>query len=215
MSKKTYKQFTEEQREINEILSFAARKKAARRMIQMAKKSSHKFLMKIKKIKPMAMADGIRLGAKKVLNFIKQKLVGKAKDLKDLGVSQKMRLEKLAKARAKRMGPAKLKIMAKKFAKGIIKKHREAAIKMKQKKGEGAIDKVHSDAKKAGVDPKTIAKSKDKHMDKIDKHADKHIEKGAETGKDKEPEQDLSKKDDDKKSGFKGFFKKHFGKKDK
>ena len=215
MSKKTYKQFTEEQREINEILSFAARKKAARRMIQMAKKSSHKFLMKIKKIKPMAMADGIRLGAKKVLNFIKQKIVGKSKDIKDLGVSQKIRLEKLAKQKQKIMGPAKLKIMAKKFAKGIIKKHREAAIKMKQKKGEGAIDKVHSDAKKAGVDPKTIAKSKDKHMDKIDKHADKHIEKGAETGKDKEPEQDLSKKDDDKKSGFKGFLKKHFGKKDK
>jgi len=215
MSKKTYKQFTEEQREINEILSFAARKKAARRMIQMAKKSSHKFLMKIKKVKPMAMADGIRLGAKKVLNFIKQKIVGKSKDMKDLGVPQKMRLEKLAKQKQKIMGPAKLKMMAKKFAKGIIKKHREASIKMKQKKGEGAIDKVHSDAKKAGVDPKTIAKSKDKHMDKIDKHADKHIEKGAETGKDKEPEQDLSKKDDDKKSGFKGFFKKHFGKKDK
>ena len=221
MSKKTYKQFTEEQGEIYEILGFAARKAAGRRMKIMAKKSSHKFKMKLKKMKPMPMADGIRLGAKKVLNFIKQKLVGKAKDLKDLGVSQKMRLEKLAKARAKRMGPAKLKIMAKKFAKAIIKKHKEAQIASKQKGAEVAIDKVHSDAKKAGVDPKTIAKSKSKHMDKIDKHADAHAKKGgesetdAETGKGKEPEQDLSKKDDDKKSGFKGFFKKHFGKKDK
>ena len=219
MSKKTYKQFTEEQGEIYEILGFAARKAAGRRMKIMAKKSSHKFKMKLKKMKPMPMADGIRLGAKKVLNFIKQKLVGKAKDLKDLGVSQKMRLEKLAKDRAKRMGPAKLKIMAKKFAKGIIKKHKEAQIKSHQKGAEDAVDKVHSNAKKAGVDPKTVAKSKSKHMDKIDKHADKHIEKGSETGKGKEPEQDLSKKDDkksdDKKSGFKGFFKKHFGKKDK
>ena len=225
MSKRTYKQFTEEQGEINEIMSFADRKKAARRMIQMAKKSSHKFLMKIKKQKIMPMADGIRLGAKKVLAFIKQKIVGKNKDMKELGISQKMRLEKQAKQKQKMMGPAKLKMMAKKFAKGIIKKHREAAIKMKQKKGEDAIDKVHSAAKKAGVDPKTIEKSKDHHSDKLAKHADKHIEKGsesetdAETGKGKEPEQDLSKKDDeksdDKKSGFKGFFKKHFGKKDK
>ena len=221
MSKKTYKQFTEEQSEIYEILGFAARKAAGRRMKIMAKKSSHKFKMKLKKMKPMPMADGIRLGAKKVLNFIKQKLVGKAKDLKDLGVSQKMRLEKLAKDRAKRMGPAKLKIMAKKFAKAIIKKHKEAQIKSHQKGAEDAVDKVHSNAKKAGVDPKTVAKSKSKHMDKIDKHADAHAKKGgesetdAETGKGKEPEQDLSKKDDDKKSGFKGFFKKHFGKKDK
>ena len=40
-----------------------------------------------------------------------------------------------------------------------------------------------------------------------------------ETGKGKEPEQDLSKKDDEKsdgkKKGFKGFMKKMFGKKDK
>ena len=223
MSKKTYKQFTEEQSEIYEILGFAARKAAGRRMKILAKKSSHKFKMKLKKMKPMPMADGIRLGAKKVLNFIKQKLVGKAKDIKDLGVSQKMRLEKLAKDRAKRMGPAKLKMMAKKFAKGIIKKHKEAQIKSHQKGAEDAVDKVHSDAKKAGVDPKTVAKSKSKHMDKIDKHADakkdSESETDAETGKGKEPEQDLSKKDDEKsdgkKKGFKGFMKKMFGKKDK
>ena len=49
MSKKTYKQFTEEQGEIYEILGFAARKAAGRRMKILAKKSSHKFKMKLKK----------------------------------------------------------------------------------------------------------------------------------------------------------------------
>ena len=48
MSKKTYKQFVEEQSEIYEILGFAQRKKAARRMILMMKKSSTKFKRKIK-----------------------------------------------------------------------------------------------------------------------------------------------------------------------
>ena len=224
MSKKTYKQFVEEQSEIYEILGFAQRKKAARRMILMMKKSSTKFKRKIKAMKTqMLRPDAERLGLKAVVKFVKQKIVGKAKDLKDLGVSQKMRIEKLAKKKMSQMG-SKVKMMAKRFAKGIMKKHRERAISMKKKGAEDAITKVHSDAKKAGVAPKVIAKAKDHHMDKIAKHADAHVKGGeseadAESGKDKEPEQDLSKKDDeksdDKKSGFKGFFKKHFGKKDK
>ena len=91
---KTYKRFSEEQDELTEFLGFAARKQAGRRMKLLAKKASHKFKMKLKKMKAMPMKDGERLGAKALLNMVKQKLVGKAKDLKDLGVSQKMRIEK-------------------------------------------------------------------------------------------------------------------------
>ena len=202
---KTYKQFTEEQSELGEILGFAARKQAGRRMKLLAKKASHKFKMKLKKMKAMPMKDGERLGAKADVNMVKQKLVGKAKDMKDLGISQKMRIEKMAKKKMQMMGAAKIKMLTKKFAKGIIKKHREASIKMKQKGAEDSVHQAHSDAKKAGVDPKVIAKSKEKHLDKIDKHADDHVEKG---------DKDV-KKSDDKKSGFKGFMKKMFGKKDK
>ena len=98
MSKKTYKQFIEEQNEIYEILGFAARKKKARAMIIMMKKSSTKFKRKLKAMKTnMLRPDAERLGLKAVVNFVKQKIVGKGKDLKDMGVSAKMRVEKLAK----------------------------------------------------------------------------------------------------------------------
>ena len=98
-------------------------------------------------------------------------------------------------------------------------------IASKEKAAQGEIDKIAQDAKKAGVPPKEVAAHVDKHKDIISKQADDHAEKGsesetdAETGKGKEPEQDLSKKDDEKsdgkKKGFKGFMKKMFGKKDK
>ena len=237
MSKKTYKQFIEEQNEIYEILGFAARKKKARAMIIMMKKSAFKFKRKLKAMKTtMLRPDAERLGLKAVVNFVKQKIVGKGKDLKDMGVSAKMRVEKLAKKKMSQMG-AKVKMMAKRFAKGIMIKHKERAIAMKKKGAEDAVNKVHKDAKAAGVDPKVAAKAKEKHMDKIDKTADTHAKGGEseadlETGTDKKPEQDLAKGDDDKKSddkktddddkkddgkkkGFKGFMKKMFGKKDK
>ena len=153
-----------------------------------------------------------------------QKIVGKGKDLKDLAVAQKARLEDLTTKKMKAMG-ARVTAMTKRFAKGVIKAHKERMVQSKEKEAHGEIEKVAKVAKKAGVPHKEIEKHIDKHKAIVSKHADKHAEKGsesetdAETGKGKEPEQDLSKKDDkksdDKKSGFKGFVKKMFGKKDK
>ena len=227
MSKKTYKQFTEEQSdcvELDESISLTLRKAKGRMMKKINKLSKTKFIKKLNAAKPLTMVKALPKAAKKVRKFIMQKLVGKGKDLKDLAIAQKARLEDLTTKKMKTMG-ARVAAMTKRFAKGVIKAHKDRQIAHKEKDAHGEIEKVAKVAKKAGVPHKEIEKHVDKHKAIVSKHADKHAEKGsesetdAETGKGKKPDHDVSKKDDeksdDKKSGFKGFMKKMFGKKDK
>ena len=223
MSKKTYNQFVEEQAdnvELDEAISLTQRKAKGRMMKKINRLSKTKFIKKLNAGKPLTLVKAMPKAAKKVRKFIMQKIVGKGKALKDLAVAQKARLEDLTTKKMKTMG-ARVAAMTKRFAKGVIKKHKERMVKGKESSAHGEVEKIAQDAKKAGVPHKDVTAHVDKHKAIISKHADKHIKKGSESetdveaGKGKEPEQDLSKKDDDKKSGFKGFFKKHFGKKDK
>jgi hypothetical protein len=60
-----------------------------------------------------------------------QKIAGKGKDMSNLGIAQKMRLEKQA---DQKMKGGKFKALQKKFMKKIIKKHKETMIAAKEKK---------------------------------------------------------------------------------
>ena len=221
MSKKTYKQFVEEQADnvefdvMDESISMALRKAKERLMKKIGKLSKTKFMKKINASKPMTLIKALPKAAKKVRKFIMQKIVGKGKDLKDLAVAQKARLEDLTTKKMKAMGP-RIHAMTKRFAKGVIKKHKERMIASHEKKAKGEVDAIAKDAKKSGVPPKEVEKHVDKHKAVISKKADQHAAKpvtfdkkpakgdesevDVELGKDKgkKPEFDLSKKDKDK-----------------
>ena len=221
MSKKTYKQFVEEQSDnvefdvMDESISMALRKAKGRMMKKINALSKTKFMKKLNASKPMTMIKSMPKAAKLVRKTIMQKIIGKAKDLKDLAVAQKARLEDLTTKKMKAMGP-RIEAMKKRFAKGIIKKHKERMIASHEKKAKDGVDKIAQDAKKAGVPPKEVAAHADKHKADISKKADQHAAKpvtfdkkpakgdesevDVELGKDKgkKPEFDLSKKDKDK-----------------
>ena len=59
-----------------------------------------------------------------VRNWIKQKLVGKSKNLADISIGQKVALDKKVDQKVKMMG-AKVKAMVKKQTRAQIKKHRD------------------------------------------------------------------------------------------
>ena len=76
-------------------------------------------------------ADAMKKAAKAVRKFVMQKIAGKGKDMSNLGIAQKMRLEKQA---DQKMKGGKFKALQKKFMKKIIKKHKETMIAAKEKK---------------------------------------------------------------------------------
>ena len=75
----------------------------------------------------------MKKGMKKARQFVMQRLAGKGKDLADLSVAQKEKLEKRADQAAKKMG-GKYKALAKKFAKVLKKAHAKRAAELKAKK---------------------------------------------------------------------------------
>ena len=107
MSKKSYNQFIEEQVnivELDEAISIAQRKAKGRQMKKINRLSSTKFKKKLNAGKPLTLVKAMPKAAKKVRKFIMQKIVGKAKDLKDLAVAQKARLDDLTTKKMKTMG---------------------------------------------------------------------------------------------------------------
>lgn len=207
MTKKTFKKFIEEQSdyvELDEGISLTLRKAKGRMMKKINKLSKTKFIKKINASKPLTLVKALPKAAKKVRKFIMQKIVGKGKDLKDLAVAQKSRLEDLTTKKMKAMG-SRVHAMTKRFAKEVIKKHKERQTASKEKDAHAQVDKAAKDAKKAGVPHKDVKAHVDKHKKIISTHADKHADKPT------DPETD---KGDNKKT-FKGFMKKMFGKKDK
>ena len=129
--KKTYRELTSE---INEALGISARKALGRRLKMTNKKASTKFKKARNKLKPLMKADAMKKAAKAVRKFVMQKIAGKGKDMSDLGIAQKMRLEKQA---DKKMKGGKFKALQKKLMKKIMKKHKDGMLAAKEKKASG------------------------------------------------------------------------------
>ena len=127
---KTYNEFL---LEIDEVLSFSARRAVGRRMKMMSKKASTKMKKKRNKMKALPQDKAHQKAQKAVRNLIKQKTVGKGKDLKAMSIGQKASLEKKVDKRMKAMG-GKVHALVGRFQKKIIKKHRSAAAAARSKK---------------------------------------------------------------------------------
>ena len=129
---KTFEEFRDEIDQISE-LDLGIRKAMARRLKILAKKASTKFKKEKNKLKALTQDMALKKGMKKARQVVMQKLAGKGKDLADLSVAQKEKLEKRADQAAKKMG-GKYKALAKKFAKVIKKAHSKRAAELKAKK---------------------------------------------------------------------------------
>ena len=127
---KTYKELLDE---IDEVLSLSARKAVGRRMAIMSKKSSTKMKKKLNKMKAMSQGKAKEKAQKAVRNLIKQKTVGKSKDLKTMSIGQKVALDKKVDKKMKSMG-GKVQSLVTKFSKKIVKKHRADAAAARAKK---------------------------------------------------------------------------------
>ena len=127
---KTYKDLTGE---IDEVLGFAARKAVGRRMKMMAKKSSTKMKNARNKMKALSIGNAKKKAQKAVRNLIKQKTVGKSKDLKTMSIGQRVALDKKVDKKMKSMG-GKVHSLVNKFSKKIVKQHRAAAAAARAKK---------------------------------------------------------------------------------
>ena len=125
---KRYKDFVKEHN-IDEILGFGARKIMARRLKLMAKKASTK-MAKLRNARKSMPTNVDAKAHKKVRAGVMQRMIGKAKNIKDLTIGQKMQLQKKVDVKMKTMA-AKVKMLVKKGKKEIIKKHREKAKAMR------------------------------------------------------------------------------------
>ena len=118
-----------------EFLNLSQRKAVGRRMAQMAKKKSTQMKKARNKLKPWGKDILMKKAQKAVRKFVMQKIAGKSKDISDLGIAQK---EKLEKAADKKMKGGKMKAFVQKKAKVIQKQHQQdikvAKEKMKQDK---------------------------------------------------------------------------------
>ena len=117
-----------------EFLNLSQRKAVGRRMAQMAKKKSVQMKKARNKLKPWGKDILMKKAQKAVRKFVMQKIAGKSKDISDLGIAAK---EKLEKAADKKMKGGKMKEFVQKKAKVIQKQHQQdikvAKEKMKEK----------------------------------------------------------------------------------
>tara|TARA_B100001996_G_C18399426_1_gene492322 strand:- start:43 stop:423 length:381 start_codon:yes stop_codon:yes gene_type:complete len=113
-----------------EFLNMSQRKAVGRRMAQIAKKASTQMKKARNKLRPWS-KDKLRSKAQKaVRKFVMQKLAGKQKDLSDISIGQK---EKLEKATDKKMKGGKMKAFVLKKEKELQKKHQQDIKKAKEK----------------------------------------------------------------------------------
>ena len=124
--KKTYKEFSAE---LDETLGFAARKAVGRRMKMMARKGTVKMKKKINMMRALPIAKARKRAMKWVRNWVKQRLVGKSKNLADISMGQKIAIDKKVDQKVKMMG-SKVKAMVKKQTKLQIKKHKQGKNKL-------------------------------------------------------------------------------------
>ena len=117
-------------KELREALNMAQRKAVGRRMAQMAKKASTQMKKARNKLRPWSKEKVHGKALKAVRKFVMQKIAGKQKDISDLGIGQKEKLEKIT---DKKMKGGKMKAFVKKKEKQLQKKHKEDIKKAKEK----------------------------------------------------------------------------------
>ena len=119
--KKTYKELRSE---IDEAMGMAARRAVGRRMKLLSKKGTTIRKKAINMMRALPIEKARKRAMKWVRNWIKQKLVGKSKNLADISIGQKVAIDKKVDQKVKMMG-AKVKAMVKKQTRAQIKKHRD------------------------------------------------------------------------------------------
>lgn len=129
----TFKNFRNEQLEAIDEISFGDRIKKSKAMAIQARKPSNIKKKLRNMMKPLSQQDATKKAAKVARKTIMQKIAGKGKDIADLAMGQKEKLEKKTDAKIKSMGAA-YKGMVKKMAKGVKKKHQERMADLKDKK---------------------------------------------------------------------------------
>tara|TARA_R100000008_G_C3543899_1_gene146419 strand:+ start:225 stop:605 length:381 start_codon:yes stop_codon:yes gene_type:complete len=113
-----------------EFLDLKQRKAVGRRMAQIAKKKSTQMKKARNKLRPWSKEKLRSKAQKAVRKIVMQKLAGKSKDISDLGLVAK---EKLEKAADKKMKGGKMKAFVVKKEKQLQKKHLEDIKKAKEK----------------------------------------------------------------------------------
>ena len=113
-----------------EFLNMAQRKAVGRRMAQVAKKASTQMKKARNKLRPWSKEKLHSKAQKAVRKFVMQKVVGKQKDLSDISLAQKEKLEILTN---KKMKGGKMKAFVKKKEKILAKQHKDDVKKAKEK----------------------------------------------------------------------------------
>ena len=116
------KTFKELSTEVDEALSFSARRAVSRRMVKQNKKPSVQFRKAKNMLRVLPINKARKRAAKMVRAWVKQKLAGKGKDLAGMSVAEKERLEIKADKKITKMGK-KFSGLVKKKTFVIIKKH--------------------------------------------------------------------------------------------
>ena len=120
-------------KELIEFLSMGQRKAVGRRMAQMAKKKSTQMKKARNKLRPWPKDVVHKKAQKAVRKFVMQKIAGKSKDISDISIAQKEKLEKMT---DKKMKGGKMKAFVKKKEKQLQKKHQQDIKIAKEKKKE-------------------------------------------------------------------------------
>ena len=120
-------------KELIEFLSMSQRKAVGRRMAQMAKKKSTQMKKARNKLRTWPKDVVHKKAQKAVRKFVMQKIVGKGKDISDIGIAQKEKIEKLT---DKKMKGGRMKAFVKKKEKQLSKQHKDDIKKAKEKKKE-------------------------------------------------------------------------------
>ena len=116
------KTFKELSTEVDEALSFGARRAVSRRMVKQNKKPSVQFRKAKNMLRVLPINKARKRAAKMVRTWVKQKLAGKGKDLVGMSVAEKERLEIKTDKKIAKMGK-KFSGLVKKKTFVIIKKH--------------------------------------------------------------------------------------------
>ena len=120
-------------KELIEFLSMSQRKAVGRRMAIMAKKKSVQMKKARNKLRPWPKDVVHKKAQKAVRKFVMQKIAGKSKDISDISIAQKEKLEKMT---DKKMKGGKMKAFVKKKEKQLQKKHQQDIKIAKEKKKE-------------------------------------------------------------------------------
>ena len=120
-------------KELIEALGMAQRKAIGRRMAMISKKKSTQIAKARNKLRPWSKKQVHTKAQKAVRKFLMQKIAGKGKDLSDMSIGQKEKLEKMV---DKKMKGGKMNAFVKKKEKILAKQHKDDIKKAKEKKKE-------------------------------------------------------------------------------